>query len=117
MRSCAQWLSWKCGVGPVAARERVRVAHALRELPSVADAMRRGTISYSKVRAITRVATPATESFFLSVADNGTAHHVEQVVRQYRACERREELQRDRERTDSRRAAPSGAELRRRNDM
>ena len=66
--SCAVWLSWRTGLAPVAAREHVRVAHALAQLPKVSDAMRRGRVSYSKVRAITRVATPETEQSLLDVA-------------------------------------------------
>src|SRR5262245_14524886 len=61
MTSCAQWLSWKCGIGPVAAREKVRVACALTELPLISAAMREGRVSYSKVRALTRIATRANE--------------------------------------------------------
>ena len=79
--SCAVWLSWRTGLAPVAAREHVRVAHALAQLPKVSDAMRRGRVSYSKVRAITRVATPETEQSLLDVALAGTAAHVERVVR------------------------------------
>jgi Domain of unknown function (DUF222) len=58
-RSCAEWLSWRVGLEPGAARERVRVARALGELPELAAALARGELSYSKVRALTRVATPA----------------------------------------------------------
>ena len=57
-RSTAAWLSWACGIGPAAAREKVRVARALPALPQVCAAFAAGRLSYSKVRAITRVATP-----------------------------------------------------------
>jgi hypothetical protein len=60
-----------------AAREKVRVAHALPNLPKIAAAMACGQLSYSKVRALTRVASAATEDDFLSIALHGTAHHVE----------------------------------------
>ena len=83
-RSCAHWLGWRTGLRLGAAREKVRVAHALADLPQVSDAMRRGRISYSKVRAITRVATPATEASLLNIALSGTASHVERVVRGWR---------------------------------
>jgi hypothetical protein len=33
--SIVQWLGWHCGLGGRAARERVRVGHALRELPQI----------------------------------------------------------------------------------
>jgi hypothetical protein len=58
--SCAHWLNWKCGIAMGAAREKVRTARALENLPMMAAAMERGQISYSKVRALTRVACPAT---------------------------------------------------------
>ena len=59
-RSCAAWLSWRVGLDPGAARERVRVARALATLPLLAEALARGKLSYAKVRALTRVATPET---------------------------------------------------------
>jgi len=89
--SCAQWLNLKCGIGIVAAREKVRVARALESLPAIAQAFRDGQISYSKVRAVTRAATPATEKTLLSVALHGTATHVERLVRKYRGAERAED--------------------------
>src|SRR5204863_7705364 len=57
-RSCAAWLSWRVGLDPGAARERVRVARALGTLPLLAAALSRGEVSYAKVRAVTRGATP-----------------------------------------------------------
>ena len=57
-RSCAAWLSWRTGLAPGAAREHVRVARALGNLPLLAQALARGELSYSKVRELTRVATP-----------------------------------------------------------
>ena len=80
-QSCAHWLNWKCGVSSVAAREQVRVARALGDLPAIADAFARGVISYSKVCAMTRVATPANEDYLLMLAEHGTAAHLERVVR------------------------------------
>ncbi len=56
--SCAHWLNFKVGLNLGAAREKVRVAHALPAVPKIAAAMARGELSYSKVRALTRVATP-----------------------------------------------------------
>ena len=86
--SCAHWLSWRIGLAPGAAREKVRVARALADLPLLNDAMRRGVVSYSKVRAVTRVATPETEQTLLDVTLAGTAAHVEQVVRAWRRVDR-----------------------------
>ena len=61
--SMAHWLGWRCGIGIVAAREHVRVANALAELPETSAWFAGGWISYSKVRALTRVATAETEGF------------------------------------------------------
>src|SRR5687767_6826444 len=54
-RTCAQWLSWRVSMGPGVAREHVRVANALATLPLIDKAMSKGEVSYSKVRAVTRV--------------------------------------------------------------
>jgi hypothetical protein len=94
-RSCAHWLHWKCGIDLGAAREKVRVAHALETLPRIGAAMARGELSYSKVRALTRVACEGTEATFLSIALHGTAHHVETLVRQYRRATEAAELSRE----------------------
>ena len=59
-RSCAHWLSWRVGLDLGAAREHVRVARALGNLPQLAEALASGEVSYAKVRAVTRVATPET---------------------------------------------------------
>src|SRR5438105_12064312 len=90
-RSCAAWLSWRLGLDPVAARERVRVARALGTLPRLAEALARGEISYAKLRAVTRVATPATEERLLAVARAATAEHVERIVRGWRRVDRQAE--------------------------
>jgi hypothetical protein len=66
-RSCAHWLSWRIGLNLGAAREKVRVARALATLPLLAQALARGELSYAKVRALTRVATPETEKRLLGV--------------------------------------------------
>jgi hypothetical protein len=94
-QSCAHWLHWKCGIDMGAAREKVRVARALTELPKVSAAMARGELSYSKVRAITRVARPETEEVLLSIALHGTTHHVETTVRWFRRAQQAEELSRE----------------------
>ena len=79
------------------ARERVRVARALPELPKISQAFAEGRVSFSKVRAMTRGARANNEHAFLAVALNGTAHHVERYARAYRHCQRLEALQRDNE--------------------
>ena len=100
--SCAAWLSWRIGLAPGAAREHVRVARALAELPKLSDAIRRGAVSYSKLRAVTRVATPKTEQALLDVALAGTAAHVEQVVRTWRRVDRAAEQAEEQQRHESR---------------
>ena len=94
--SCAEWLGWRTGLASGAAREHVRVARALADLPKLSDAMRRGRVSYSKMRAITRVATPETEGDLLNVALSGTAAHVEKIVRAWRRVDRLAEQAEDR---------------------
>jgi hypothetical protein len=93
IRSCAHWLNWKCGMSLGSARERVRVARALPELPEISAAFCNGKVSYSKVRAMTRVATPKNEAALLQVALHGTASHVETQVRLYRKTKRIEALE------------------------
>ena len=93
--SCAHWLSWRTGLTPGAAREKVRVAHALAKLPLIGAAMRQGRVSYSKVRALTRVTTPENEAALLDVALAGTAVHVEQVTRAWRRVDRAAEIAED----------------------
>lgn len=90
-RSCAEWLAWRVGLDLGAARERLRVARALGTLPALADALARGELSYAKTRALTRVATPETESRLLAVARAGTAAHVERIVRGWRRVDRQAE--------------------------
>src|SRR6202171_3246757 len=90
-RSCAHWLSWRVGLDPGAARERVRVARALAHLPLLKAALAQGELSYAKVRALTRVATPETEERLLGVGRAGTAAHVERIVRGWRRVDRHAE--------------------------
>src|SRR5881296_4080286 len=89
--SCAAWLAWRVGFAPGAAREHVRVARALGTLPLLAHALARGELSYAKVRALTRVATPETEARLLAVGRAGTAAHVERIVRGWRRMDRKAE--------------------------
>lgn len=101
LHSCAHWLNFKCGLNLGAAREKVRVAHALGGVPKIAAAMARGELSYSKVRALTRVATEATEDTLLMIALHGTAYHVEAIVRHFRQAQEAQELSReDRQQTN-----------------
>src|SRR5512139_2543141 len=80
MKSCAHWLNWRCGIALGAAREKVRVAHALVALPAISAAFQAGRLSYSKVRAITRVATPDNEATFVQLGVSATAAQIEKIV-------------------------------------
>jgi hypothetical protein len=100
--SCAHWLSWRTGIDMGAAREKVRVARALPALPRLSGALQRGEISYAKVRALTRVATPANEQKLLDLAYTATASQVERVARAWRRCDRLEAAREDQQRRLSR---------------
>lgn len=82
--SCAHWLNWRCGIALGAAREKVRVARALPGLPKISAAFEKGELSYSKVRAITRIADSVNEDYLVMIARHGTAMHVEKLVRKFR---------------------------------
>src|SRR5690606_17122969 len=87
-KSCAHWLSWRVGIALGAAREKVRVARRLGGLEKIDDALRRGALSYSKVRAMTRVATPANEEKLLNIALETTAAQLERICRGVRQQQR-----------------------------
>ncbi len=86
--TCAEWLSWRVGWSMGTSREHLRVARRLAELPLIDDALRRGSISYCKVRAITRVATPANEATLLHDARYATGSQLERICRKYAAVVR-----------------------------
>jgi hypothetical protein len=92
-QSTAHWLTWRVGIDMVTAREKVRVARALGGLPQIFDTFRLGKVSYSKVRTMTRIATPENEGYLLYIAENGTASDVESLVRAYRRTSRGEDLE------------------------
>ena len=94
LASCAHWLNWRCGIGLNAAREKVRVAHALVQLPGISKAFSRGELSFSKVRALTRIADSGNESELLHLARQATAAQVEKLVQGYRRVERLQENER-----------------------
>lgn len=82
--SIVHWLGWQCGLDPRSAREKVRVARALLEFGEIREAFAAGALSYSKVRAVTRIATPETEVGLVSMARNATAAQIERIVAAYR---------------------------------
>ena len=83
-QNCADWLHWRCDLSLSAAREKVRVAQALKSLPAIATAFATGELSYSKVRALTRVAGHDNEDELLSFALHTTASRVEERCRELR---------------------------------
>ena len=82
--NCAEWLHYRCDLSMNAAREKVRVAHALKVLPDTAAAFATGELSYSKVRAITRIARQDNEGELLSFALQTTTAYVEERCRELR---------------------------------
>ena len=92
--SCAHWLSWACGIDTHTAREKVRVARALTGLPLLSESLAKGELGYSKVRALTRIATGDNEADLLNIGLHGTAQHVEKFVRLHRRAKRAEETER-----------------------
>jgi hypothetical protein len=83
-RNMAEWVSWRAGVSIGAAREQVRVAASLSRLPRLHEALARGEISYSKARALTRVATTDNEAHLLEVARSATGAQLERICSRYR---------------------------------
>ena len=101
-RSCAHWLAFRSGFDLGACRERVRAARALVDLPLTRASMSRGELSFSAVRALSRVATPENESDLLDLARGCTAAQLERVVRGFKLGSRQDEADRERERFESR---------------
>ena len=88
MTSSAAWLSWKCQMSSGTAREHVRVARALPDLPVIRGEFAAGRLSYAKVRALTRIATPATEAGLAELAGPMTANQLERFARAHRQVTR-----------------------------
>ena len=81
---CDRWLAFRCGISMREAREYVRVAEALHGLPAIRDAFRRGELTFTKVRALTRIATEASEQGLLELAKVLTASQLDRALRAYR---------------------------------
>jgi hypothetical protein len=106
--SCAHWLSWRIGLDPATAREKVRVARALGNLPTIDAALKSGKLSYAKVRALTRVATPETEAKLLDAAMYSTGAQLERLCRGYRIAKTADNALPPPERSLRRRDLPGG---------
>lgn len=83
--SCAHWLGWACSMSPGTAREHVRVARALRSMPTVAAWFAEGVLTYSKVREVTRLAGRVEEAELCELARDQTASQLARTVRAFRA--------------------------------
>ena len=101
-RSCAHWLSYRTGIDLGAAREKVRTARVLVGLPETSASMSRGELSFSKVRALTRVATESNEGELLEFAQGSTTAQLERMVRGVRGGDRQDEAALERERWERR---------------
>jgi hypothetical protein len=106
--SCAHWLAWRTGLDAATAREKVRVARALGSLPAIDEALRLATLSYAKVRALTRVATPENEALLLKLALEATGAQLERLCRGYRTVQAANEASEVEERSVRQRLLPGG---------
>lgn len=78
--TASQWLGWHCAMSATTAREHLRVARTLVDLPQITARFAAGRLSYSKVRALTRIATKDTEADLLEIADHATAGQLDRFV-------------------------------------
>ena len=101
-RSCAHWLAFRTGIDMGAAREKVRTARVLVGLPATGEAMARGELSFSKVRALTRVATPDNEADLVELAKGCTTAQIEAIVRGWKRGTKKDEAELERERQEAR---------------
>jgi hypothetical protein len=106
--SCAHWLSWRIGLDLATAREKVRVARALGTLPAIDGALAAGKLSYAKVRALSRVATPDNEAKLLEMALYATGAQLERICRGFRTAQIADEDPTRETRSVRRRLLPGG---------
>jgi hypothetical protein len=106
--SCAHWLSWRIGLDLATAREKVRVARALGTLPAIDGALASGKLSYAKVRALSRVATPDNEATLLEMALYATGAQLERICRSFRNAQMADENPSPEARSVRRRPLPGG---------
>jgi hypothetical protein len=86
--NCAEWLNMKCGIATATAREKIRVANMLFDLPQTAAAFQQGDLSFSKAKSLTRVATPHNEEHLLDFALKATASQVDKHCQDLRNVQR-----------------------------
>src|SRR5664279_758893 len=93
LASSAQWLTHACGIAHRTAVEHVRVARSLLQYGQLADEMGAGRLSYSQVRAISRVAQPGEDGLvedLIEAARHATVAQLEVLVRGLRTVEHNE---------------------------
>jgi Domain of unknown function (DUF222) len=83
-QSCSQWLNVRVGMSPVTAREHLRVARALKTLPKISACFAKGSLSYSKVRALTRLCDEKSEEVLLTMAQEISASQLDKILRSTR---------------------------------
>lgn len=86
--SCVHWLMFRLGLSRGTAFKKVRIAHELTHRPCVAQAFAHAEISYSAVRAITRLDDPDPEvdRALVELAKAGTVKDLEAATRRYQLC-------------------------------
>lgn len=99
---CAHWLSARCGIDMVTAREKVRAARALTGLPLTRAAMARGELSFSQVKALTRAATAENEAQLLELARGASVVQLERIMRGWKRLNAADEAERERALHESR---------------
>ena len=87
VKSLAHWLSWACAMAPGVAREHVRVAKALRRMPTIAQLFKDGRLSYSKVREVTRVVDVVDEQRLAGLAVTATAAQLAKMISGFRSAD------------------------------
>jgi hypothetical protein len=100
--NCALWLAARTGVDVGAAREKVRAARALMHLPLTSEAMSRGELSFSQVRALSRVAKAENEAELLELARGTSTAQLERLVRAWKKGNRSDEATWAREQYEAR---------------
>jgi hypothetical protein len=106
--SMVSWCSWRIGMSRSAAYEHLRVGRAMAALPLIDRAMAEGLLSYSKVRALTRVARSENEEMLLNLGRGTSAAQLERVCREVRRATAGEEGATEAERWVSSRPAADG---------
>ena len=96
--SMADWLTYRRGYSLKYARQVVRIAQALKNLPRIAEAHASGLLSAEKADLLCTIATPDDETEWLDLATGATYAYLEWIVRYRKRVKREETAQKERER-------------------